>query len=120
MPAALGVAAHNHASRSQRQIRYTLGPTEQSRAGGAGGETRTPTGFRPRSLRNPRAGFVFARRGGSPIPALGLTSANVLSRWSPDGRELWVYRMGPAVIPRVAAYLQLRYTSALFVVEGVP
>ncbi|HLB36600.1 MAG TPA: hypothetical protein VJL31_08540 [Gemmatimonadales bacterium] len=44
----------------------------------------------------------------------------MLSRWSPDGRELWVYRMGPAVIPRVAAYLQLRYTSALFVVEGVP
>ena len=35
---------------------------------------------------------VFAVAGGPPAPALGLVSDDLLSRWSPDGRELWVYR----------------------------
>ena len=37
---------------------------------------------------------LFSVGGGPPRPALGLTPADVLSRWSPDGRELWVYGGG--------------------------
>ncbi len=37
---------------------------------------------------------LFSVGGGPPRPALGLTPADVLSRWSPDGQELWVYRGG--------------------------
>jgi len=37
---------------------------------------------------------LFSVGGGPPVPALGLTPGDVLSRWSPDGRELWVYGGG--------------------------
>jgi hypothetical protein len=39
--------------------------------------------------------FQLMPFGGGPArPALGLTTADVLSRWSPDGRELWVFGGG--------------------------
>lgn len=41
---------------------------------------------------------LYAVAGGPPRPALGLTAADKLSRWNPDGRELWVYSGGPVVI----------------------
>jgi hypothetical protein len=99
---------------------------------------------------------LYSVEGGPPTRALGLAVGDYLSRWSPDGRELWVYgelsgvmrvdRVDPltgrrslltlitpsdpaglheavglrmADDPRVYAYRQTRYTSSLFVVEGV-
>ena len=34
---------------------------------------------------------LYSLTGGPPQPALGLTRGDNLSRWSPDGRDLWVY-----------------------------
>jgi hypothetical protein len=34
---------------------------------------------------------LFSLTGGPPRRALGLSADDYLSRWSPDGRELWVY-----------------------------
>jgi Tol biopolymer transport system component len=34
---------------------------------------------------------LYSLTGGSPRRALGLSADDYLSRWSPDGRELWVY-----------------------------
>jgi len=34
---------------------------------------------------------VYAVAGGAPRPALGLAPEDVVVRWSPDGRELWVW-----------------------------
>jgi hypothetical protein len=33
---------------------------------------------------------LYSVEGGPPSPALGLSVGDYLSRWSPDGRELWV------------------------------
>ena len=99
---------------------------------------------------------LFLVAGGTPRPALGLSADDELSRWSPDGREIWVFQSGTDAIrvdrvdpvtgrrarlsqvaprertgvrralsvqladdPRVYAYLQLRYSSSLFRVDGV-
>jgi len=37
---------------------------------------------------------LFSVGGAPPRPALGLTPGDMLARWSPDGRELWVYGGG--------------------------
>ncbi|HEU5218905.1 MAG TPA: protein kinase [Gemmatimonadales bacterium] len=95
--------------------------------------------------------------GGPSRPARGLTPDDKLIRWSPDGRELWVWRSDPTVIrvdrvdpvsgrrsllmaitprehsgtrelgrlslsddARTYAYVQIRYTSFLYTVEGLP
>ena len=99
---------------------------------------------------------VFDVAGGPGQPVHGLTTADNLVRWSPDSRELWVYRNDPLVLrvdrvvpetgqrtrlidvtppagselrdayelrlndnPLVHSYTQSRYSSALFVVDGV-
>jgi hypothetical protein len=100
--------------------------------------------------------FVFDVAGGTGRPIPGLTPGDHLARWSPDGRELWVYRDDPLVLrvdhvdvetgkrahliditppagselrsayelrlhddPTVHAFTQSRYSSSLFVVDGV-
>ncbi|HEV8196800.1 MAG TPA: protein kinase, partial [Gemmatimonadales bacterium] len=100
---------------------------------------------------------IYLVSGGAGRRARGLLPTDVLARWSPDGRELWVWheegvairvdRLDPEsgrrtlltmITPRERAgtrqlgtltladdarryaYVQIRYTSSLFVVNGVP
>jgi hypothetical protein len=41
---------------------------------------------------------LFSLSGNPPAPALGLEPGDFLSRWSPDGRDLWVYRRESVVL----------------------
>ena len=58
---------------------------------------------------------LYSLTGGPPRPALGLTTGDYLSRWSPDGRDLWVYGELAVVmrVDRVDPRLGRRYLLTL-------